>query len=69
MLLSLFLANIVSVNNGIGRYESVGSRVVQIASTTKHQWVQDLHIGIMRQIINKSPFTGIGLVIKIESIP
>lgn len=72
ILLSLILANIVfKVNNGTGRYESVGSRVVQIASTNEASvsarftyWNNALII------INKSPFTGIGLGNwKIESIP
>ena len=72
ILFSLILANIVfKVNNGTGRYESVGSRVVQIASTNEASvsarftyWDNAL------TIINKSPFTGIGLGNwKIESIP
>ncbi|RKS94181.1 O-antigen ligase [Flavobacterium limicola] len=72
MLLAFLLANILfSFNKGSGRYESVGSRVVQIVNTNEASvsarltyWDNALNI------INKFPVTGVGLGNwKIESIP
>ena len=72
MLLALLFANILfSVNKGTGRYESVGSRVVQIVNTNEASVSARLtYWDNALSIINKFPVTGVGLGNwKIESIP